>query len=134
MPKRWVSRTFRTCVPGIQAAGFRRWPVVCAISGPIPCGRGCRCAVDAGHRLVDGAWRLEHSIRCPCLPRWQTEGSGRGQAHFALTSEGFWKGMSHADPRGPGKPAIDIEVSMEFDDRRKAGRIQGPAGAERFID
>ena len=24
MPKRWVSRTFRTCVPGIQASGLRR--------------------------------------------------------------------------------------------------------------
>jgi hypothetical protein len=22
MPKQWVSRTFRTCVPGIQATGF----------------------------------------------------------------------------------------------------------------
>jgi len=24
MPKRWVSRTFRTCVPGIQVGDLRR--------------------------------------------------------------------------------------------------------------
>ena len=24
MPKQWVSRTFRTCVPGIQVGGLRR--------------------------------------------------------------------------------------------------------------
>ena len=32
MPKQWVSRTFRTCVPGIQAAGLCRWPRVLALT------------------------------------------------------------------------------------------------------
>ena len=36
MPKQWVSRTFGTCVPGIQAASLRRQPVDRAISGSCP--------------------------------------------------------------------------------------------------
>ena len=36
MPKQWVSRTFGTCVPGIQAASLRRQPLVRAISGSCP--------------------------------------------------------------------------------------------------
>jgi hypothetical protein len=32
MPKQWVSRTIRTCVPGIQAAGLRPQPSVRAPS------------------------------------------------------------------------------------------------------
>jgi len=67
MPKRWVSRTFRTCVPGIQAGGLRNRPVVRAISSPVPRGRSRRCAVDAGHRRVDGAGRQEsQSVACDC--------------------------------------------------------------------
>ena len=44
MPKQWVSRTFGTCVPRIQAASLRRQPVLRATSGSCPRRTG---AVDA---------------------------------------------------------------------------------------
>jgi hypothetical protein len=126
MPKQWVSRTFRTYVPGIQASGLRRRPVVRAISGPVPRGRGLRCAVDAGRRLVDGAGRRKHAIPCPRLPKRQTAGHRHIPAQDSLTSDGFLKVPDHAGPRGPGNPAIDNEVLMAFDGRRRVGRIRSP--------
>ena len=75
MPKQWVSRTFRTCVPGIQAAGLRRKPAVHAISSPASSRKGTvdaqliLAAVSstvAGHRST--------AVDSPCLPGWQTRG------------------------------------------------------------
>ena len=75
MPKQWVSRTFRTCVPGIQAAGLRRSPAVRTISSPVPCrtrtvdAQLILAAVSstvAGHRST--------AVDSPCLPGWQTRG------------------------------------------------------------
>ena len=50
----------------------------------------------------------------------------KGPSMCALASEGFVKAPDHDGPRRPGNPAIDIKVSVAFDDRRVAGRIRGP--------
>jgi hypothetical protein len=96
MPKRWVSRTFRTCVPGIQAAGLSAlacdahdlWPHF-LVERAVDVQMILATVLSTGQGTS-----VRQSIACP--PQWQAEGSGRGPVHVALTSDAFWKGLSHA--------------------------------------
>jgi hypothetical protein len=66
MPKRWVSRTFRTCVPGIQAAGL----------ATLTCD-----AHDLGHRfLAEGAVDVQR-ILATILLTGQGAGEPQNVAH-----------------------------------------------------
>ncbi len=95
MPKQWVSRTFRTCVPGIQAAGLRRSPAVHAISSPVPCRTrtidaqlilATVSSTVARHRSTavdspcppDGRHEAEDAARCKSLSRAMASGKARG--------------------------------------------------------
>jgi len=53
MPKQWVSRTFGTCVPRIQAAGLCRLPTSAATSSPW---RTVEAAPGPRLRLLGEGW------------------------------------------------------------------------------
>ena len=89
MPKRWVSRTFRTCVPRIQAAGSRCWPVFRAISSPFL----AEWAVDAQlmappSRRRGGAPGARNPLPAPAdvadRKLWTHPGAGRSHERWIL--------------------------------------------------